>query len=106
MIINIPLSINDSAIESSLERDLDKKVDEYVKRYVEKKLSETDVMSYFAREVDIVIENMGRRTGDHIIERHEDEIIEKAVSRISQRISNRKKLNEAITITVHGLEVE
>lgn len=95
MIINIPLTIDDNALEQKIQEDVDKNVDNYMKELISEALRKNH--NYYGRcSVTEAIVGLAEERISQFFEANKDEIIDATAKRIDERVRNRKKVKDAI----------
>lgn len=105
MVINVPLQIDDAALEGKLKEEYQKKVVEKVSEIVMESLAEMDRgWSRVDTETKVqnVIVRLVERNIDSYFEDHKDEIFEAITKKLWDRARNRKVLKEAANSAAEG----
>ena len=92
MIINIPLQIDEKAIEDCLNVDYEKKVEEYLFKEVEQALLKRS--GFYDTSATRGMEQIVRDAVDRYIQEWKDTIIEQASERLIDRLARTKKAKE------------
>lgn len=95
MIINIPLQIDEQAMETVVERDYRGKVNELTEKYIINTLAYCSDRTYGDKTKDgmrVLIE----RQLDSFIKEYRDEIIETAAEKLAERLARSKKGKELL----------
>lgn len=105
MVINVPLQIDDAALEGKLKKEYEDKVSEKVSRMVISALADKgDSWRYGNDEVrakDGIVKLVNQRI-DSYFEDHKDEICDAIVKKLWDRAKNRKILREAANSAAEG----
>ena len=87
MIINVPIQISDEIVNDLVVQDYRRKVEANITKMVEDRISRAG--GYYRNKEDGIANLIDGVIGD-CIEKYKDEIIEKAASKLEQRISRMK----------------
>lgn len=103
MIINIPIQVDEQAIEEKATQEYKHEVDKMLVDRIEKVLVNEVGWSSWARYNDktsaeegmkALIHRTVERYVDEYMENHTDEILDKAVDKLEKRLMNRKRIKE------------
>lgn len=100
MIINIPIQVDEQAIEAKAQQEYKHEVDKMLVDRIEKVLvNETDHWRYYGRAtaeegMKVLVHRTVERYVDEYMEEHTDEILDKAVDKLEKRLMNRKRIKE------------
>ena len=91
MIINVPIQISDEIVNDLVVQDYKRKVEANITKMVEDRICRAG--GYYRNKEDGIANLIDGVIGD-CIEKYKDEIIEKAASKLEQRISRTKAAKE------------
>ena len=92
MIINIPLQINDDLISNAAMADYQKKVEDNITKMVEERIKSA-CSGYYKSKEDGIANLIDGVIGD-CIDKYRDQIIERAATKLAERISRTKAAKE------------
>ena len=91
MIINIPVQISDEIVNQLVMKDYEMKIEQNITKLVENRICRA--AGYYRNKEDGIANLIDGVIGD-CIEKYKDQIIEKAASKLEQRISRTKAAKE------------
>ena len=118
MIVNIPVFVDENALKEMIEKNLETYIRDVVKEEVRKginSLTRADachdpnnfsIHRFYEKRFNQELMHIISQYADKILKDREGEIIADVCNRVSKRFINKKKLNEAINITINGAEIE
>ena len=101
MIINIPIQVDEKAIEEKASNEYEHKVNEMLVNRIERVLvNENNSLRWYGAQgtpqdgMKVLVERTVERYVDDYVSSHIDEILDKAVDKLEKRLMNRKRIKE------------
>ena len=100
MIINIPIQVDEKAIEEKALNEYEHKVNEMLINKIERVLVNENERRWYGAKgtaqdgMKLLVESTVDRYVDEYVEKHIDEILDKAVDKLEKRLMNRKRIKE------------
>ena len=111
MIVNVPLSIDAESIENALKNDCERWVSDRMdamlrQSFINYKGNSTTGYEYVRSNVQKEIDSRIYSLSEKFFYEHADEMLDKIVDRVSQKVQNSKKFKDAITIVINTAKEE
>ena len=100
MIINIPIQVDEKAIEEKTLNEYQSKVDKLIVDKIERVLVNKNSLRWYGAEgtaqdgMKALVETTVERYVNTYVNSHIDEILDKAVDKLEKRLMNRKRIKE------------
>lgn len=95
MIINIPLQIDDEMINSVIAADYQAKIEQNLTKQVEAAIKNQS-RNYYSKTVSDGLFYMAEEAVNKVISEYKEEIIERAASKLAERLARTKKAKEIL----------